>query len=239
MSMIDSVLGGLAIGLGAVAYMFIYDGTIAGSILAAFCFSIIMMAIPFYRLDFFLGRPGILTDKNNDPIETFIVYMGNFIGITWIALLMKLTPEYGEKIGKFAHMTLENLHNFTWDTVFLLSIFAGMMFYAGAMATTKGHTIFYFMLVNIVCVFAQWPTIHLVFFCLWSDTWAQYWYLIFPTTFGNIIGANLWIMLRKHSPTYHNEQYIKPDTYDIVDRFHDFVSNKKNQDSNKDNPFGK
>lgn len=237
MSIIDSILGGLAIGLGSVAYMTIYDGTQIGSVLAALCFSIIMMAIPFYKLDFFLGRPGILSDKNNDPVETGMIYMGNFIGITWIALVVKLFPEYGEKIGEYANYTLRTLHGFTWDTVLVLSIFAGMMFYAGAMATTKGYTVFYFLLVNIVCIFAKWPTAHLIMFCLWSDTWVNYWYLIIPTTIGNVIGSNVWIMLRKRSPTYKNKEYITPDSYDIVDRFRDFVYNNQNQSKNKDNFF--
>ncbi len=43
-------------------------------------------------------------------------------------------------------------------------------------------------------------------------------------------------MLRKHSPTFKNQDYIKPDEYDIVDRFRDFVRNNKNsEDPNKDN----
>lgn len=237
MSMIDSVLGGLAVGLGATAYMTIYDGTLLGNIVATFCFSIIMMAIPFYKLDFFVGRPGILTDKNTDPVESIIVYMGNFIGITWIALLMKVFPEYGERIGSYSHAILEQLHNLTWDTVFVLSMFAGMMFYAGAMAVNRGQTVFYFMLVNIVCVFAQWPTIHLIVWSLWSDTWDKYWYLIFPTTLGNVVGSNLWYLLRRHSPTFKNKDYVIPDSYDIADKFREFVLNNQNYENNKDNFF--
>ena len=221
--MIDGVLAGLAVGLGSVAYMIAYDGTIVSHIVAALCFSIIMMSIPYYRLDFFLGRPGVLTSKNIDPIENMIIYMGNFIGITWIALLMKLIPQYGEKIGIRAHEVLMHLHEYSWDTVFILSIFAGMMFYAGAMATVHGNSIFYFLLVNFVCIFAEWPTVHLIFWCLWSDSWDIGWYLIIPTTLGNIIGANLWVLLRKHSPTYQNAEYLKPDSYDIADKFHEFV----------------
>ncbi len=60
--MIDAVLGGLAMGLGSTAYMLIQDGTLFSNVIATICFSIIMMAIPFYKLDLFLGRPGILSN---------------------------------------------------------------------------------------------------------------------------------------------------------------------------------
>ena len=39
--------------------------------------------------------------------------------------------------------------------------------------------------------------------------------------------------------TYQNKKYLTPDSYDIADRLHDFVQNKKNQENNKDNPSGK
>jgi formate/nitrite transporter FocA (FNT family) len=221
--MIDGILGGLAVGLGTVAYMMTYNGTEMSTLIATLCFAIVMLAIPFYKLDFFLGRPGVLSDKNNNIIDNLVVLAGNAIGVTWIALLLKLFPEYHTKIQTYAHYTLEHLHGYTWDTVFILSIFAGMMLYAGAMATTKGATIFYFGLVVFVTCYAQWPILHLIIFCLWSDTWLDYWYLLIPTTLGNVIGVNLWIMFRKHSPTYQNAKYVTRERADIADKFHSFV----------------
>lgn len=64
MILIDSILAGLAYGLGVTSYMWIYDGTLGANVIGVFCFSVIVMAIPFYKLNFFLGRPGILTNKN-------------------------------------------------------------------------------------------------------------------------------------------------------------------------------
>lgn len=236
MSIIDSILAGLAYGLGATAWFFIYDGSLASLIVGSFCFAIVLMAIPYYRLDFFLGRPGALVDKNIDPVETIIVYFGNAIGVMWIAILMKLFAPMETHLQEVAEYCLSYLREQHWDSVFVISIFSGMMFYAGAMAINKGQPPIYFLLISFVCMMARWPTVHIVFYALWLDKWAGSWYLIVPVTLGNVIGSNIWVMLRKHSPTFKNQDYIKPDEYDIVDRFRDFVRNNKNsEDPNKDN----
>ncbi len=153
--------------------------------------------------------------------------MGNFVGITWIGLLIKAFPIYGVDISEYAHNALEHLHEQSLGSLLLASTFAGMMYYAGVIAVNKGMPMTYFFAINLVCMLAHWPIFPLVFYCLWVDSWAQYWYLFIPITIGNIIGANIWIALRRHSPTYKNEQFIKPDSYDIVDRFRDFVYNNQ------------
>ena len=235
MSIIDSILGGIAYAMGVTAWFFVYDGSLLSLIIGSVCFAIILMAIPYYRLDFFIGRPGVLSDKNTDPFETLIIYMGNFIGVMWVGVLMKLFGPQQEHLVATAHYTLEYLHGQTWDTVFVISILSGMMFYAGAMAVNRGHPPTYFMAAAFVCMMVRWPMIHVVWYALWVDTWSEYWYLVIPVTLGNLIGSNVWFMLRKHSPTYKNIKYLKPDSYDIADKFHNFVQNNKNQNSNKDN----
>ena len=220
--MIDSVLGGLAIGLGTISYMHIYDGTLLSDIVGAICFSIIMLAIPYFDLDLFIGRPGLMVDRNTDPVELGLIYLGNFIGITWMALILKLIPEYGEPMRLLAHETLERLHAETFDTVFIVSTFAGMMVYAGLVAMKMKNVWTFFIAACFVTVMARWPLCHLVFFCFWSDSW-EHFYLIVPVTFGNVVGANIWGMLRQHSPKYKNAYLFTPDSSDIVDKFHDYV----------------
>lgn len=239
MSIIDSILGGIAYAMGVAVWFFVYDGSLLSLTVGSVCFAIILMAIPYYRLDFFLGRPGVLSDKNMDPVEGLIVYMGNFIGVMWVGVLIKLFGPRPEHMIATAHYVLEYLHGESWDTVFVISILGGMMFYAGAMAVNRGHPPTYFWAAAFVCMMAHWPMIHVVWFSFWVDSWATYWYLMIPVTLGNVIGSNVWFMLRKHSPTYQNKKYITPDSYDIADRLHDFVQNKKNQENNKDNPSGK
>lgn len=234
--MIDAFLGGLAYGLGVTAYMWIYDGTVANGIVGAFCFSVIVMAIPFYNLDFFLGRPGLLSDKNITFFDNVMIFMGNFLGLAWMGLFVKILPQYGAKIIYNANYALNFMQNYSIDTNFILSIYAGMMFYAGAMAYRRGHTIFYFMLINLVCLFAQWPTMQFLTYCLWADSWRAHGYLMFPVVFGNIIGANIWVLLRKNSPTYKDKIYLTPDEpKSIADRIEELVLNSDIQDSNKDN----
>lgn len=226
MSIIDSVLAGLAYGLGATAWFFVYDGSLISIALGGFCFAIILMAIPYYKLDFFLGRPGALTDKNIDPIESLIIYFGNFIGVTWIGLLIKIFAPAENHIIATANYALSYLHSLSWDTVCVISVFSGMMFYAGSMAVNRGIQPSYFLLVSFVCIMCRWPTVHMVFYCLWADTWKDFWYLIIPVTVGNVIGSNVWVLLRKHSPTFKNEQYLTPDKHDIVDTLHQVFSDK-------------
>ena len=244
MSIIDSVLAGLAYGMGATAWFLVYDESLLSLTIGSLCFSIILMAIPYYRLDFFLGRPGVLTDKNTSLIESIIVYFGNLIGIMWIGILMKIFAPHGDHISQVARYVLSHLAEQGWDTVFVVSIFSGMMFYAGAMAVNNGYAPTYFLLISFVCMMAHWPTVHMIFFCLWADTWeswSYFWYLIIPVTLGNIIGSNIWIILRRHSPTYKNERFIKPDSdeADIVRKFHQFVLDNQKKDSNNDNPSDK
>ena len=239
MSVIDSMLAGIAYAMGVTAWFFVYDGSLFSLAIGSVCFAIILMAIPYYKLDFFIGRPGVLTDKNIDIFETIFIYMGNFVGVMWVGVLIKLFGPRNEHLVEIAHYTLTYLHEQTWDTVFVISILGGMMFYAGAMAVNRGHSPLYFFAAAFVCMMTHWPMIHVVWYALWVDTWSEYWYLVIPVTLGNLIGGNLWVMLRKHSPTFRNKQFIEPDSYDIADRFHDFVSDKKNQRSNKDKPSGK
>lgn len=235
--MIDAFLGGLAYGLGVTAYMWIYDGTVANGIVGAFCFSVIVMAIPFYNLDFFLGRPGLLSDKNIGFFDNLAIFMGNFLGLTWMGLFVKVLPAYGAKITANANYALNFMANYSFDTNLILSIYAGMMFYAGAMACRKGYSVFYFMLINLVCLFAQWPTMQFLVFSLWADSWKPYGYLMFPVVLGNILGANIWVLMRRHSPKYKNKEYITQDApKSIADKIEELVlSNSSHQDSNKDN----
>ena len=221
--MVDAFLGGLASGMASAAYLFAYSNSVLGKLIAAICFSVTMMAIPYYKLDFFLGRPGLLSDKNNNTIDTLIVFMGNFVGVTWIALLVKLFPEYNKQMEAQAEIVLQSLHSFSWVGVLMLSIFAGAMFYAGTVPVYRGQTPIYFALINLVCIYASWPTFHFVYFCLSLDLKIKYWYLVPIIIIGNTIGSNIWITLRKHSSTYKNKDLFTPDSYDIVDKFHDFV----------------
>ncbi len=235
---IDAILAGLAYGLGVTSYMWIYNGSVAKDVIGVICFSIIVMAIPFYKLDFFLGRPGILSNKNITFGENLVICMGNFIGLSWIGLFVKILPQYGAKIIFNANYALGFMRDYSIGTNFLLSMYAGMMFYAGAMAIRKGHTVFYFMLINLVCLFAQWPTMHFLVYCLWADTWKGSAYLLFPVVAGNILGANIWIMLRRFSNNFTNKDLVTPDEQDdIADRFEQIVLNKDYLKKNKDSSF--
>lgn len=165
--------------------------------------------------------------------------MGNFIGLCMIGLFVKVLPQYGAKIIYNANFALKFMRDYTVSTNFILSIYAGMMFYAGAMAYRKGHTVFYFMLINLVCLFAQWPTMQFLIYCLWADSWKEHGYLMVPIVLGNIIGANIWVMLRNFSNKFIDKQYIIPDKQDdIADRFEQIVLNKSYLKKNKDNLFG-
>lgn len=220
--MIEAILGGIAVGIGSVAFMVISDGSMLGNIIGALCYAVILLAIEYYDLDLFVGRAGLLNNKNNDPIELILIYFGNFIGVSWVAFALKLVPKYGEQIGKVSHIMLQTLEDMSWDTCFVTAILCGMMMYAGIMVFKMSNTWAFFAIAIMTCVLAQWPFAHVIYFCLWSDSW-DYWYLIIPTTLGNIIGANVWGMLRRRSPRYKNKDKLTPDSYDIADRFHDFV----------------
>lgn len=155
-------------------------------------------------------------------------------------MICKVLPTYMAKVTVNADYALYFMHNYTFGTNFVLATFAGMMFYAGAMAVRKGQSVFYFMLINAVCLFAQWPTLHFLIYCLWASTnIGDYGYLLIPIISGNIFGANLWMILRKTSANFSNRQLLTPDEEeDIADRFaQEFVLNRDYLKKNKDTHF--
>lgn len=183
-----------------------------------------------------MGRAGLFNSKNYGPVELVLIYLGNFVGVSWIALILKLMPNYYMKIYAISEAMLRDLSKERFDTIFILSIFAGMMTYAGIVAFKQSNTWAYFVAAIAIIMLTEWPLLPVVSLYIWLDDW-QYWEIIFPVTIGNIIGVHIWSTLRQKSDRYKDN--FKPDSYDIADKFHDFVYNNQNLRSNKDSHFDK
>lgn len=223
--MVEAFLGGLVIGLGCIA-----NYTVGGWLGALF-FAITILSAVYYDLDIFVGKAGLLTNKNLDIVEMLLVFAGNFAGITWISLLIKLIPQYGEPLGKIAEDMLTQTSSVAWDTCFVLAIFAGMTLYGGIVAYVKTKNWIMLVLPIMMMILADWPFSLITVFLLWQADWINWPHLI-PIILGNMIGVNIWHLLRRRSERYHDE--FKPDASDISSKFHDFVLSTKNH-ANNDN----
>jgi len=87
--LIESILAGFVVSFGAIAYLFIDD-----MLISSICIGLVLMSIVYYDLDLFTGHGGLLTSQRETVIEGIIIFVGNNIGVMWIALLLKLAPEY-------------------------------------------------------------------------------------------------------------------------------------------------
>lgn len=227
--MIDAICGGIVVGLGAIA-----DLVIGGPV-GAFMFGLTVLSAIYFRLDLFIGRPGLLTDKNLDIVEMIFCLIGNFIGVTWIAVFVKMVPGYGSEVDIMAKQLLSSISWAHLDTLLITSFFAGLTMYGGVIAYDMTKNWLMLVLPITMCILAGWPICFRTFFILWAGDFEN-WKVIIPVIMGNTLGVNTWHMLRRHSPRYMER--FKRDSSDIASKFHEYVLSTKNQ-SNTDNPSDK
>lgn len=180
-----SILAGIMISLGALAYLSI------GGIVGALFFSIGLLAVLVFSFELFTGKAGLLATQQISVKKLITIWLGNFIGTFIVALAALLTPQsetFVEEASKILAVRLENgqLENF------VNGLFCGMLMYLAVtlfQISNGTHPLYAMMPVAIFilcgfnhCVADMFYThiscIHLI----------DYWTLI-PTTFGNLVGC--------------------------------------------------
>lgn len=224
----ESIIAGFVISFGAIAYLFI-DNMLISSV----CIGLTLMSIVYYDLDLFTGHGGLLTAQRESIIEGIIVYIGNNIGVMWMALLIKLAPEYNAKLAARAIEIAAARGSNMWTTNFILSVLCGMLLYAGAIGYRKTNIYVMSLLTAILCVMSDYQFFLTDTFFYWVANW-EYGYMIIPTLVGNIIGSNIFPWIRRRSPRFHRE--IKDpldDNERILQRFVSDIQNlyQKNTDT--------
>lgn len=129
--LVDAILAGIVISFGTIADM--YNPGPIGALL----YSITVLSCVYYELDLFVGRAGLLTAKGTDFIELLLILLGNLIGAMFIGTAFFLIPNYGLQYMEYAESILDTHMSYGIDGLFLISIFCGMVMYAGIMAYEK------------------------------------------------------------------------------------------------------
>lgn len=230
--MVEPLLAGFVVGFGTMSYLYV------GGPMGALLYAITILSIIYYDLDLFVGKAGLLTSRQTDIIELVLILLGNLIGVTAIAAALFIIPGYGEPYGKLAAETIERHMSYGIDGLFVISIFAGMVMYAGITAYKKTQIWIMLCLPIMMVILCDWPFIVSEFFMYVGvrNDWVKWYYLI-PIMLGNFIGANLFPLLRRHSPRYKNE-YVINDEPDIASKLRQSLGTL-DQESNNDNPSDK
>lgn len=151
---IKGIYAGMMIGIGAVVLL-----SNSNNVLGAFFFSIGLLMICMYGMNLYTGKVGyILINKFDYVYELFLSLIGNFIGTFIVGRLVLLTRISGisEKANAISMVKL----NDSLLSIFILSIFCGMLMYIAVNNYKKVNndfgkylSIFMCVMVFILCGF--------------------------------------------------------------------------------------
>ena len=122
--LVRAVLAGVMISIGGTIFL-----TCESKLLGAFLFSIGLYAICAFGLNLYTGKIGYVIDnKPKYLIELGITLIGNLVGTVGCGYLLFLTRQ-GEKIRTVAKTISEIKLNDNLLSIFILSIFCGIIMY--------------------------------------------------------------------------------------------------------------
>lgn len=231
--MVESILAGFVVSFGTIAFLMVQPPL--GSLLYSFT----ILSLIVYKLDLFVGKPGLLTTRRLDIIELFLILLGNLVGTCAIGAAFFLIPNYGVPYMQVAADYVERHMTYGIDGLFVLSIFSGMVMYASITGWEKTHNWVLVCLGIMLVTLCDWPFIVQEFFIYIGVRWHwDKWYYLIPILLGNLIGSHIFPWLRKNSPRYKKEN-VTEDEPDIVDKLRDSFRKPVIPDENTDNPVDK
>ena len=122
--LVRAILAGVMISIGGTIYL-----TCESKMLGAFLFSIGLYAICSFGLNLYTGKIGYVIDnKPKYLIELGITLLGNLIGTIGCGYLLFLTRQ-GDKLRNAAKVISEVKLNDNLLSIFILSIFCGIIMY--------------------------------------------------------------------------------------------------------------
>lgn len=122
--LIKSILAGIMIGIGGTIFL-----VSSNNIIGAIFFSIGLLMILEYGLNLYTGKIGyIFNNKINYLFEVGITLIGNFIGTFLVGFILKFTRIYEVIYAKATLITTIKVND-TYISIFILSIFCGLLMY--------------------------------------------------------------------------------------------------------------
>ena len=189
-----SIVAGMMIAIGGIIFL-----TLSG-LEGALLFSMGLLTILCLKLELFTGKAGLLATKEITPGKLLEIWIGNFIGTLGMALMLLLTPRGAELSNKAMEIVAVRLANGFFVNL-IYGIFCGMLMFMAVKTWqfTNGNPFYAMMPVGIfiVCGFNHCVAdmFYLHMGCL---HFSDYWVLI-PTTIGNLIGCNIIPWAINHS----------------------------------------
>ncbi|MBQ8510536.1 MAG: formate/nitrite transporter family protein [Clostridia bacterium] len=190
-TLFPAILAGLCIGLGGTVCLSV-DNSVVGALL----FSIGLLTILAFGFNLFTGKVGYALDNPPSYIGTLaIIWLGNLIGTSLMALLLRFTRVYGTIAPKAQSMVDSKLGD-TPVSILLLAIGCGMCMYIAVQAyktqtsTLKCVFVIFPVMVFILCKFEHVIANMFYFALCGSFTLKTLGYLLIMTI-GNSIGGLL------------------------------------------------
>lgn len=179
-----SLLAGIAIGLGAIAYLNI------GGVYGAIFFSLGLMIILSFQMELFTGKAGLLVTREIDWLKLAEIWVGNFLGTFLVAALYSMTPAGVALAVEAAEIIAVRVSN-GYLVNFLLGIGCGVLMFVACRFYDKlgpGYIVF------PIAVFILAGFNHCVadmFYLHMNCTEFLAYKVLIPTTIGNLVGCNI------------------------------------------------
>ena len=189
-----SIIAGVMIGIGCIIFLSI--GGTAGALL----FSMGLLTILVLKMELFTGKAGLLATNEIKPGKLLEIWVGNFLGTFCLALGLIGTPKGIELANKASEIVAIRLANGPF-TNFIYGIICGMLMYMAVKTwqMTSGNP-FYAMLPVAIFILSGFNhcVADMFYLHIGCMSVVDYWVLI-PTTIGNIVGCNLIPMALENS----------------------------------------
>lgn len=140
------IYAGMMIGIGGTVYL-----SISNSIIGAIFFSVGLLTICIYKMNLYTGMIGyIIENKLNYIVTLLLTLIGNFIG-TMITSLLVLNTRIANISVRAKEISAIKIND-NYLSIFILSIFCGMLMYIAVNTFKKGKDSIVRYLAIFICV---------------------------------------------------------------------------------------
>lgn len=140
------IYAGMMIGIGGTVYL-----SISNSIIGTIFFSVGLLTICIYKMNLYTGMIGyIIENKLNYIVTLLLTLIGNFIG-TMITSLLVLNTRIANLSVRAKEISSIKIND-NYLSIFILSIFCGMLMYIAVNTFKKGKDSIVRYLAIFICV---------------------------------------------------------------------------------------
>lgn len=127
----QSILAGFCIGLGGTVFLRVKDAFPGGNVVGALLFAIGLLAICTRGYSLYTGKVCYLFDNKPDYVlDVVVIWIGNLIGTSLLAVLERCTGLCGETgIDAAARALVEGKMNASFLSLFILGILCNIFIY--------------------------------------------------------------------------------------------------------------